>query len=397
MAVTESDVFCALPWIHLCGSVDGVWGRCCVDGSMYHDEHYDNVVEPEFALNDDALGCLPQSRYAATNANRAFGMREAFNSPNMRRTRLAMLAGERVPACSYCYEREAAGGESYRQKAGDMIPDDVDLPSLLALTESDGHVPVLPTYLDIRFGNTCNLRCIMCSYPVSSRWGLDKHPTWAPAHIDPYRDDEDLWKTLQEHALSLRRIYFAGGEPFLQPGHFRLVDLLLDAGAAGGIDLTYHSNLTILPRHLFRKWSQFRGVRIGASCDGTVEVFEKIRVGAKWDVFVRNLRELKKHVEVWLAVAPQSDNILHLGEVIEFAETEGIPVDLTNFVHWPEHLSIRSLSAEQKRDAAKYLSALSAESARRGRRETARQLTMLLDFLGSPCTANDGSQRQKKG
>jgi hypothetical protein len=105
---------CVLPWIHLHGSVDGVWGRCCVDLSVDHDHVHAQVDKPDLRLTADALGCLPRSRFAAANPDRALSLIEAFNSPQLRQTRLAMLAGERPVACAYCYRREDAGVESYR-------------------------------------------------------------------------------------------------------------------------------------------------------------------------------------------------------------------------------------------------------------------------------------------
>ncbi len=65
-----SGSFCALPWLHLSTTVDGVWGRCCFDATNDYDHYYRQADEPEFRLVPDALGCLPQSRYAAANPRR---------------------------------------------------------------------------------------------------------------------------------------------------------------------------------------------------------------------------------------------------------------------------------------------------------------------------------------
>jgi organic radical activating enzyme len=378
--IKDSKVFCVLPWVHLCASVDGVWGRCCNDGAMYHDDLYEQKEEPEFALKPDAIGCLPRSRYARSNPDRAIGLEEAFNSPTMRRTRLAMLAGEKVEACAYCYAREEGGGQSYRQTAGALISsEEADVPALVARTAPDGTLDSSPVYLDLRFGNSCNLQCVMCGYPISSKWGLAAHPSWAPAHVDPYREDEALWESLRRNAGTFRRLYFAGGEPFMQPGHFRMIDLMIELDRADQIRLAYNSNLTIMPDGLFDKLSRFRSVEIGASCDGVGPVFEQIRVGGKWDVFVRNLRFAKEHADVWLAVAPQRDNIFHLRDIVEFGSAEGVRADFSNFVHWPKHLSVRNLPDEEKVRAAAYLRALVDDCGDEG---TARQLDMLRIFVG---------------
>jgi hypothetical protein len=389
------DVFCVLPWVHVNGSVDGVWGRCCVDGSAYHDDLYQQSREPSFTLQPDAIGCAPGSRYAPANPARVFSVEAAFNSPNLRRTRLAMLARQRVPACSYCYQREDGGGRSYRQHMNEWFGQRMNVAELVGRTEPDGTLPgAFPIFLDIRFGNSCNLRCIMCGYPVSSRWGLEKHPPWAPAHVDPYRDDEGLWAELRAHATTLRRVYFAGGEPFMQPGHFRLLDLLLETGAAPSIDVVYNSNMTILPDGVLDRLAHFRSAGIGASCDGTGAVFERIRVGASWDVFVRNVRAARGHVRLWLQVAPQRDNVLHLGEIVDFAVAEGIGIDLTNFVHWPAELSISNLPPTSRAAAVRYLTALAAGCRDRGLPEVAAQVEMLTRFARGTTEAgeDDGAE-----
>ncbi|MGH3897827.1 MAG: twitch domain-containing radical SAM protein [Pseudonocardiaceae bacterium] len=391
-SLEENSAFCALPWVHICGSVDGVWGRCCVDNTMYHDDLYTKPEEPEFRLKPGAIGALPRSRFAAANPGRTFGLEEAFNSVNMRRTRLEMLASERVKACIYCYDREDGGGESYRQKVNRIFSEMVDLPALIARTAADGSLDAFPLFLDIRFGNTCNLQCIMCGYPVSSRWGTEKRPTWAQANIDPYRDDDELWDVLRENAGGLRRVYFAGGEPFMQPGHFKMLDLLIETGAAAGIDLVYNSNLTVLPKGVFEQLARFKSVGIGASCDGVGEVFEKIRTGARWEVFVRNVREAKRHVPVILAVAPQRDNVLHLREIVDFAVAEGLEVDLTNFVHWPAELSVRNLPAEHKAAAGRYLDALIGDCRDRSLETAAEHLTMLASFVRAEADREAGQE-----
>ena len=379
----DDGVFCVLPWVHLTGSVDGVWGRCCVDSAMYHDHLYQLAEEPEFALDPDALGCLPHSRFAAANPDRVFGIEEAFNSPNLRQTRLAMLAGERIRACAYCYLREETGGESYRQKMNAWFAARMDIAELVARTGPDGMQPGFPAFLDMRFGNTCNLRCIMCGYPVSSRWGLERHPAWAPAHVDPYRDDDELWAALRGHAADLRRVYFAGGEPLLQPGHFKLLDLLVETGAAAQIDVVYTSNLTVLPDGWLDRLALFHSAGIGASCDGTGELFERIRVGARWETFVRNVRSARAHARLWLQVAPQRDNILHLREIVDFGVVERVGIDLTNFVHWPAEMSVRNLPPAERAAATRYLTNLAVDCRDRDLPEVAAQLDMLLTFVSS--------------
>ncbi|MEU3168889.1 twitch domain-containing radical SAM protein [Streptosporangium sp. NPDC006930] len=372
---------CVLPWIHLCASIDGVYGRCCVDNAMYHNELYDQQEEPVFQLNDDAIGCSPGSRYAEDNPDRVMGLQEAFNSPNMKRTRLAMLSGQRVDACKYCYFREDHGAQSYRQNINQRFEHELD--TLAARTAQDGTVEDFPYFLDIRFGNTCNLRCVMCTYPVSSAWGAKQRPSWSSAVIDPYRADEELWRTLRANAHLIRRLYFAGGEPFMQPGHYALLELLVETGNAGNVDVAYNSNLTVSPDNAISLFPHFKSVGIGASCDGVGEVFERIRTGGKWQVFVDNVHRLKTQVDVWLQVSPQRDNLWDLRNLLEFARAEGLDIDLANVVQWPRELSVTSLTDEEKARATGELTELIAWCAELSWDKPAAHLGALRSFMNS--------------
>ncbi|WP_438388832.1 twitch domain-containing radical SAM protein [Actinopolyspora saharensis] len=381
-----NKTMCVLPWIHLCASIDGVYGRCCVDDAMYHNELYEQQEEPVFTLADDAVGCSPGSRYAKDNPDRVMGPEEAFNSPNMKRTRLAMLRGERVEACNYCYAREDRGAQSYRQDINRKFQHELN--AAADRTAADGSVDDFPFFLDIRFGNTCNLRCVMCTYPVSSSWGAKQRPAWSPAVIDPYRADEELWQTLRENAHLIRRLYFAGGEPFLQPGHFALLDLLVETGNAGNVDVVYNSNLTVSPERARELFPHFKSIGIGASCDGVGEVFERIRVGGKWEDFLENVRRLKTEVDLWIQVSPQRENLWDLRNLLEFARTEELDIDLANVVQWPEEMSVANLPEEEKPRATAELTKLMAWCVEQGWDKPAAHLGALRSFMNSTDPTN---------
>lgn len=364
----EPEVLCVLPWTHVASTVDGVWSRCCFDTTNDYDGYYWQDTEPEFVLDPDALGCAPLSRYSSANPTRVMGPQEAFNSPNMRRTRLQMLAGDRPAACRSCFQQEDLGVGSHRTHMNDLFANEMDMPGLLAATGPDGSLDRFPIHLDLRFGNHCNLSCIMCSFPVSSRFGAGKTPAWTTPNIDPYRDDEHLWQSLREHAHEIRYLYVAGGEPFLQPGHRRLLNLLAETGAAGNIQIHYTSNLTVLPPGIWTLLHQFKRASIAASCDGIGEVFERIRVGARWGDFIANLRLARDHVEVWLDVTVQRDNVASLASLHRFARAEGVRMRAQNILQYPDHLSVRSLPRAEREHHASDVARLVLEC--RGDRES---------------------------
>ncbi|MGH3620557.1 MAG: twitch domain-containing radical SAM protein [Sciscionella sp.] len=379
----ESPATCVLPWISVATTVDGVWGRCCFDATNDYDDYYRAKTEPKFALRDDAIGCLPRSRYAQDNPDRAFGIEAAFNSPAMRQTRLTMLQGELPSACRHCTYREALGTPSHRQAMNTEFGDLVDIAHLGERTAPDGTVDAFPFYLDLRFGNTCNLQCVMCCFPVSSRWDVGQHPAWFKVHIDPYAQDDELWQTLADHAADIRFIYFAGGEPFLQRGHARLLDLLVSSGDAATTELHYNSNLTVLPAGIFDQLRAFKRVRVAASCDGVGETFERIRVGAHWSTFVQHVRQAKQYVELYLDVTLQRDNVGDIANLLNFAASEQVSIRLENYVDYPQELSVRSLAAEERRQHSAAILALAGHYHEGPFADVGQQLERFVAYMNS--------------
>jgi len=221
----------------------------------------------------------------------------------------------------------------------------------------------------------------MCSFPVSSRIGATAAPRWLTASINPFREDEQLWTWLKENGHSLRYLYLAGGEPFLQADHARLIALLVSTGDAAGIDLYYNSNLTVLPREGLMPLTRFRSALIAASCDGVGELFSRIRVGGAWDQFVANLRTAKDYATVWLDVTVQRDNVQALGDIMAFADAEGVEPRFQNILQYPEDLSIRALPDHDKELAARRLAELTAACDRAGRADLVRQLSRVRSYL----------------
>ena len=208
---------CILPWIHQYGDLSGRYGLCC------------------FTLN---------------HKNNLFGEGlsplEAFNSKHMKNARLAMLSGKRIRDCKVCYEWEDQGIESHRIRMNNKFS---QYNKLYNKTDADGYLNSPPIYLDIRFGNLCNFKCRMCGSYASSSWAkedkyfgkLDKD---APNHYDHWTDNEKFWEDIDEIKKYIRVLYFAGGEPFVQEGHYKMLQFLVDSDCSKNIELSYNTNLS---------------------------------------------------------------------------------------------------------------------------------------------------------
>ncbi len=350
-----SATWCILPWIHLFAGEVGALRPCCM------------ALEDPAMVNRDSQG-EPHVIYAED------GIATAWNSDFMRSIRRELLAGQRPDACQRCFREEDLGVASHRQSSNGAFAHHKD--AVLRQTEADGHAPIeLIRSIDIRLGNRCNLRCRMCS-PVSSRALLAE---FASYHEVP-TDDPRLTRLIGEDWVSkshfqrtfaacvrhAEKLMFAGGEPLLVPEMEKMLRVVVDQGRAGGIDLEYVTNLTVLPERLFELWAHFRRVSFVVSLDGVGRVGELIRHPLRWDRFDQNARTLDARAAslpgagLHANVTVQIYNVLHLDAVVDYVATAlphfGRPK--LSLLFYPEHLSVRVLSPELKVEATARLRAL---------------------------------------
>ena len=152
------------------------------------------------------------------------------------------------------------------------------------------------------------------------------------------------------------------------------------------MDLTYATNLTVLPPAVLGLWRQFRLVSLEASCDGVGQVFERIRLGGRWPEFERNADLVKDLVRLSIHASPQRDNIMHLADIIRWALDRGLPVHVSNVVREPAELSVRNLPATLKVPASAYLRALADDLARAGHDLVAADVLGVRGYLLAPPT-----------
>lgn len=190
-------------------------------------------------------------------------------------------------------------------------------------------------WLDVRNNNLCNMECIICNSYYSSKWAsrLGHDEKFVSTNIDV-----DLG--------NVRRIYFAGGEPFLNKQHWEILKNIKDPSQC---DLIYSSNLTII-KGIEDHWPKFNHILVNASLDGVGEFGEQIRPGLNWQRWQNNLDQVLKYenVTVEIACTVNLANIWHLHEVKKFADEKNISVRFYKMDH-PNYLCISSLPEELKK------------------------------------------------
>lgn len=275
---------------------------------------------------------------------------EAFNSEKIKGIRRQLAKGEWPSACTSCQHSEAVGRKSHRQIFNSSsLSDHVEV---VSRTAPDGQVNYPIRALDVRWNNTCNFKCRMCSPSFSSAWEQDYKAlglTYDPPYDWSSAVETDEFISILKTVTSIR---FAGGEPLITDAHYEVVNKLIELDTAQKITLNYTTNLSILKYKqydLLEKWRHFKQVNLVFSLDGFGRVVEYSREGFNHERFIRNIAELKKNPEINLYSHCVSSifSILSIPDYIRFCQRNHIDFGITCITH-PPHYSSKILSNDIK-------------------------------------------------
>jgi MoaA/NifB/PqqE/SkfB family radical SAM enzyme len=242
---------------------------------------------------------------------------DSFNSDYLKKIRKQMLNGIRSPACRPCWDKEIVGFRSKRKKVNEQFSD------WSFEVEDDGTMITVPQYYDLRPGNVCNLKCVMCNPRVSSKWREDKEYSFEQFDKTVKFHDDEM-DDIVNNASSIKRIQLAGGEPFYMPSVTRLLNKLKPY--ASNIELHITTNLTVLNDDMLQLLEQFKKSVITISIDGLGVVGEYIRFPLNWEVFETNFNKLLTYKKLKLSVNITKSvlNAPHVDSVVEWCKNYGI-------------------------------------------------------------------------
>ena len=312
---------CILPWIHLYGDVQGQYKLCC------------------HIPTKDSVGTYKEP------------ISSIFNNDKYKEARLKFLSGEVPNECKFpCYDKEKLGGISNRQQVNQRF---ARYAKIQKYTKSDGSVLNHPIYLDIRFGNKCNFKCRSCGPDASSTWFKDSLKISkfknTPAQLeDYYTDSPDFWVYLDKIKNSLKHFYFAGGEPLIMDGHYKLLEWLIDNNKTD-VELTYNTNLSTLKYKnydVFDLWKKFNSINLWPSVDGYKKHCEYGRTNFNWNVFENNLLKVTDYVNT-VSSTISIYSLLTTPELMAYMKNLNISTYLSILVA-PKHLDIRLLPLDIK-------------------------------------------------
>lgn len=312
-------------------------------------------------------------------------LEEVWNNDTMKRIRMQVLNDERPAECAPCFNLEDQGVESLRQRhiAGIIPEARVNLyPNALNSLNDDYSMPFEIPTMEIKLNNLCNLKCRMCNPLDSTSWkdwdqvtefyekegnfliSLINEVVDTPGkYIGPFDNSINWWNSFEKLLPHFKRVEFAGGEPLMDPYHYKILDKLAEYG--DNIEIKYATNGTTLGikggRTIHDYWPKFKSVAVNVSIDGIGKSYEYIRGNADWDTLIENIKVMQTFPNISRvvgAVAVQVSNVMILDKMIEyFLDDLGI-VFYTNMVNYPKVLCSQVLPQALKNDAIARLEAV---------------------------------------
>ncbi len=335
------------------------------------------------------LCCISTERMADAEGTllgiRTHRLQDIWNSEDYREIRRQLYSGQPVDACSICYKNEQAGVSSYRQWSnkywlGDH-PEAKRFLEQIHRSAREGFSTEKPVSFDLRIGNTCNLKCRMCSPEYSSQierdevhgagWRAGQMPRDKEHrfsnNIEDWSQSQALLDEIIEFTEDVEFIQLAGGEPTINKTQTEWLEHLVSSGRAGKVSLTIWTNLTNVKPSYFELLAQFKQLTVVISSDGYGPTFEYIRFPAKWTQLEDNARKLLSlaRANVYISPVLQAYNLLTVTDLYRWADLRGIH-GAVNPLHGPDYLHARVVPLAGRQLAANRMEDYVAEAQRKG-------------------------------
>jgi len=289
-----SKTYCPLPFNHLYVHPTNMASVCCVFRKETENDNLPNIKEYK-------------------------NLGDHLNHPFIKDIQQKMLKGEEVEGCSSCYYAEEHGYQSFREREietwhietfRDFTPPDLENPKL--------------EYMEMTFGNYCNLACRTCDSNLSHSWIKDENELEkrglmelkdAISYDFPITDDDDTSISLISTGMTkriniekewhpddfkdLQYIKITGGEPMLHPDFPKFMKQLQQEN----IHCFIFTNASWVPKQrVFDMMKNFKFLSVFMSVDGTGDVQEYMRHNSKWET-------TNKSVRAWMDWSVISSNV----------------------------------------------------------------------------------------
>lgn len=221
-------------------------------------------------------------------------------------------------------------------------------------------------HVELKINNTCNLSCVMCDSWSSSTWDkIVKANPQLPNDLKEIYGNPPQHKWHKDiHAFTkylnkCKVLKFTGGEPFLIPQTFKIIDYCIESDLAKDIQLEFITNGTQDLVPYIEKFKHFKKTSIQYSIDAIGKRFEYIRQGAIWnDVeskilnFQKKIKNIK--IDLGITVAVQVLNFRNLHELKLWASKHNLKICTDNYVSDPEYMHPNALNDKKLKEELIY-------------------------------------------
>lgn len=266
---------------------------------------------------------------------------EYINSDWLKQMKQDMLSGTAPSACSGCKTKEDMGLKSTRGAIWNYynIGPEPEYEDQWFANKFTADSPTVPTRIELRFSNLCNMKCRMCDETSSSSFAAEKiqhniKPDKVGSHIEHsvipiVKTEQNSIEGLKDSAFlaSVGKVCLTGGEPFLIKEYYDYLDHLIDNGFNKNIDIELYTNCSVYNPLFVDRLSKFRTVQMVMSIDAVGKSAEYIRSGTDWPKVESNILKLNQlgspfKMEVTTAISAYS--------LMDFAETAKFLMRLYN-------------------------------------------------------------------
>lgn len=280
-----------------CIRTDGQYRMCCISMESNNKEKIFTHTPEEWLQSDTVL-----------NARRQF---ENNEWPD---------------ACAKCKVKEENGIMSMRQKPREYGPG--------------------LSHLDLRFGNSCNLGCVMC-FPGSSSTIHHEHEKlksraiespWGIGTFEVFNWYTEDLGNMFANLKDLREVYLTGGEPMMVKHLTNFLEKL-----DSNVELRFNTNGTILNPNVLNELKRFKRVQMCYSIDGIGKINEYIRWGSSWNDIEKNINIMSELSNVVITLGPtiQILNAYYYDELIQWSKQRGFDV-YDNILITPNHYDLKN-------------------------------------------------------
>ena len=233
-------------------------------------------------------------------------------------------------ACNRCEMLEEKGLSSMRQQTKGFGPSGI-------------------THLDIRFGNTCNLKCVSC-YHLSSHSIAEEAVAMQRAGVTPLHDVLEVphfnWASEETFSqfddLPLKEVYLTGGEPMM----VKKLDKFLER-LDPSVTVRFNTNGTLWNPKIESILKRFDKVIMTMSLDAASDKINYIRYGSDWNVIKENVYRYAEFCKTDISPTVSVLNACYYNEIKDFAKELGVKV-YENLLWHPSYLHVKNAPSKLK-------------------------------------------------